>query len=512
MIRYLITSALVLGCLTVFSQDVLYLTNGADVSITSGATITVQGGINAVNGSSILNNGVLYLTNNSTSNQSNWTDGNTSGVFASGSNGMVTFQSSNGHIITGNTIFPSITLEASGGATIGNDISIANNLLLKNGKFNTGTYKIIMANNISNAVQADVSNNNYTNSWVNGNLQRSITANTGLYDFPVGNNSQGNLLQFLNNNITGASSLTASFGPKPGSDAGLIVTENGTPYTMVNNGGVWYLEAAPAATAGNYALQLYFTGFVGLSDNQFGILRRNDASSNASDWIVPEGSALEPSNGAGRKVSDGYARRKNMTTFSQLGIGMTAIALPVTLLNFFAARENKTSVKLDWSTASEINNKGFKIERRFENESQFSYKDFVASKANGGNSQLILNYTYLDMNAFAGVTYYRIQQVDIDGRSVYSAIKAVNGTGGTTVNVTLMPNPNRGQFTILMTGVNTSHQAFISDMNGKVLRQLLVQPQQQVNVSKLPAATYVLTIIDAFEKGKNFSEKIIIIK
>ncbi|MEO6868957.1 MAG: hypothetical protein ABI168_04890, partial [Ginsengibacter sp.] len=60
MIRYFITSALALVSLAAHSQDVLYLTNGSSLSITSGATVTVQGGINANNGSSILNNGVIY--------------------------------------------------------------------------------------------------------------------------------------------------------------------------------------------------------------------------------------------------------------------------------------------------------------------------------------------------------------------------------------------------------------------------------------------------------------------
>ncbi|HEV8081936.1 MAG TPA: T9SS type A sorting domain-containing protein [Chitinophagaceae bacterium] len=513
MIRLLITSALAIVSLLACSQDVLYLSNGSNVTITSGASITVRGGINAANGSSVLNNGNLYVTNNSIANQSNWSDANTAGVFTTGSAGMVYFQSANGHIISGNTVFPSVTLDAAGGATISNDISIANNLLLKTGKLNTGNYKLNVLNNASNAVQADAANTNYSNSWVNGKMQRNITVNTDSYDFPVGNTSQSNLLQFDNNNITGPSSLAASFGPKPGTDAGLMVTENGTPYIAVNNGGVWYLNADASATGGNYALQLYFNGFTGLADSQFGILRRPDASSNAADWIVPAGSALEPLNGAGRKVSDGYARRKNITTFSQLGIGMTTTTLPVQLLNFYAVRDNKTSVTLDWSTAGEINNKGFEIERRFENENQFAYDGFEASKAIGGNSQTLLTYTYHDLNSFSGITYYRIKQIDIDNRFVYSAIKAVKGLdNNTTVDVTIMPNPNRGQFKILISGVSQSHQAFITDITGKIIKQLNVQPLQEVNVQELPAATYILTIKDVFGKGENFKEKIIIIR
>jgi hypothetical protein len=396
--------------------------------------------------------------------------------------------------------------------TLATDISIANSLILRNGKFRTAGSKLIVLNESANAVRADATNTNYANSWVNGNLQRNIATNTDAYDFPVGNSAHSNLLQFLNNNVVGTSTLIASFGPKPGNDAGLIVTENGTPYTMVNDAGVWYLTGDITATSGNYALQLYFNGFTGLTDNQFGILRRAGASSNAADWIVPAGSAVEPTDGAGRKVTDGYARRENITTFSQLGIGMTTIALPVSLLSFFASRENKFSVKLEWSTATELNNKGFEIERRYEYNNQFSYQGFEASKGIGGNSQRILNYTYTNMNAFSGVTYYRIKQLDIDNHSVYSAIKAVNGTGGAAVDVTITPNPNRGQFAILISGSNRSLRAFISDINGKVIKELLVQPQHEVNVGELPAATYVLTIIDAFGKGKNFREKIVIVR
>lgn len=215
------------------------------------------------------------------------------------------------------------------------------------------------------------------------------------------------MLQFINNNVSGLLFLTASFGPKPGTDTGLIVTENGASYTNINDGGVWYLDANAAVSNGNYALQLYLNGFIGLTDNQFGILRRPNASNNAADWVVPTGSTLEPVSGAGRKVIDGYAKRNNITTFSQFGIGMTSEALPVTLLNFFAVRKNMASVKLNWSTATETNNKGFEIERRLDNENQFSLRDFVSSKATNGNSQLILKYLYNDINPFSGVTYYR---------------------------------------------------------------------------------------------------------
>lgn len=512
MSRYIILAIISLFSYPVFSQDVLYLSGGAQLTITSGATMTIQGGVNAAIGSSILNNGNLILKDNSITGQSDWTDGNTSGVFDGGSIGSVSFEGAQDHTITGNTIFPSLAIDGSEGVTLANDISVSNSILLKNGELNTAEHQVIVESYAANAVQADASNTNYTNSWINGNLQRSITANTGTYDFPVGNNTRGNLLQFVNNNVTGSSTLTASFGDKSGTDAGLAVTENGTPYTSVSDGGVWYLNADAAVAGGNYALQLYFNGFTGLADNQFGILRRANGSSDAADWTVPAGSALESLNGDGRKVSDGYARRKNISTFSQLGIGMTAGVLPVTLLNFLATRENETSVRLAWKTASETNNKGFEIERRLGNETEFTYNGFEASKAAGGNSQSQLQYTYRDGNSFAGITYYRIKQVDLDNHYAYTGIKAVKGLSSTMVDISIMPNPNIGQFKILITGVTQSYRAFITDVNGKVMKQLTVQPKQDVNVQGLSPATYILTIKDVFGSGKNFSEKIIIVR
>jgi hypothetical protein len=244
----------------------------------------------------------------------------------------------------------------------------------------------------------------------------------------------------------------------------------------------------------------------------FGILRRPDASSNAADWIVPPGSSLEAINGTGRKVGDGYARRINISTFSQLGIGISSGApLPVHLVNFFALRENKDWVKLDWTTATEINNRGFEVERRFEFENQFGSIHFEPTKASGGNSQSLLSYGYRNLNGFSGVSYYRLKQVDIDNHFIYSLIRAVKGIDGTSVNVTIMPNPNSGQFKILINGVTNVHDAIITDINGRVIKQFKVQPQQEVNVQGLPAASYILTIKDVFGKGENFSEKIVIL-
>ena len=319
MIKILVSLIFFTVVLKASAQQVLQINNGAVITIPNGAQLTLQGGITLENGASLVNNGTVRLQNNPLANVSDWIDNSASGVLTG--TGSVIFNSINNHNFSGHTNFFDLQMNA-GGLSLSNDLIISNLLHLTNGKINTSTNQVFLNNNNSSSLLNDVSNAGYVNSWINGNFRRLIATNAGIYDFPVGGDARCNLLQFVNNNVAGTNYLTASFGPKPGSDAGLNVVENAALYTSINNGGIWYLVPDAAPTGGSYTLQLYFNGFTGLVDNQFGILRRPDASANGADWIIPVGSSLEPLNGLGRNVSDGFARRINISDFSQLGIGM----------------------------------------------------------------------------------------------------------------------------------------------------------------------------------------------
>src|SRR4030095_16964445 len=306
-------------------QEAIKIQSGGSLTIQGGADLHLQGGITLDNGSSLVSNGNLFLKNNILSNISNWTDNSIAGALSG--TGIVIFNSTSPQQFTGLTNFYTVYINTAQ-LSLNNDFNISSLLRLINGKINTSNYVVVLANNAAASLENDISNANYANSWINGFLRRAITTNTSSYDFPVGNADRSNLLKFINNNITGPANLTASFGPKAGSDAGLNVIENGNTYTAINNGGVWKLIPNTASTGGNYALHLYFNGFTGLLDNLFGILRRPDASTSAADWVVPTGSLLEALNGTGRKVSDGFARRYNISDFSQLGIGQFDLPVP----------------------------------------------------------------------------------------------------------------------------------------------------------------------------------------
>jgi hypothetical protein len=98
--------------------------------------------------------------------------------------------------------------------------------------------------------------------------------------------------------------------------------------------------------------------------------------------------------------------------------------LPITLLSFNAEpAENKVDVT--WTTALEINNDYFTVEKSADG------TDFTSiGTVNGaGNSSVTLSYYYPDHNPVYGVSYYRLKQTDFDGQFSYSPIVMVNYSG-----------------------------------------------------------------------------------
>lgn len=109
-------------------------------------------------------------------------------------------------------------------------------------------------------------------------------------------------------------------------------------------------------------------------------------------------------------------------------------------LSKFTANANSVDISLDWATQSEVNNAGFEIERSIDGK-EFSKIGFVG--ADEANSNREKEYAYTDRDVVANVTYYyRLKQVDIDGRFEYSGIVNATIAGNTTTSVSdFYPNP-----------------------------------------------------------------------
>jgi hypothetical protein len=89
----------------------------------------------------------------------------------------------------------------------------------------------------------------------------------------------------------------------------------------------------------------------------------------------------------------------------------------------FVGNANENSVVLNWSTASEKNNHGFQVEKKFGND--FAAIGFVNGKGTTTQTQ---NYSFVDKNVSIGKAEYRLKQVDFDGSSTYSKVVEVEIT------------------------------------------------------------------------------------
>ena len=184
------------------------------------------------------------------------------------------------------------------------------------------------------------------------------------------------------------------------------------------------------------------------------------------------------------------------------------IGLPVDFKSFTATR-SRSNVVLKWETSTEINNDGFVIQRNIGG----TWQDitFVRSQAPGGTSTSDLSYSYVDFNNTKGITQYRLRQVDFDGQSKLSDIRAVRGEGqiGKTI---IFPNPsNTGNIVIVFEDANVRRDISVIDMSGKIIKQWRNVTNNNLQVENLPLGVFSVRIF-APETGEQVVEKVVVNK
>ena len=109
---------------------------------------------------------------------------------------------------------------------------------------------------------------------------------------------------------------------------------------------------------------------------------------------------------------------------------------PVEFIDF-TAQQKGNGISLNWSTAQEINNSYFNVQRSADGNTDWSN---IANVTGAGNSQTVKNYSAFDANPLSGMNYYRIQQVDFNGNSKYSNTVSVRSNLDNT-SVSVLANP-----------------------------------------------------------------------
>ncbi len=184
--------------------------------------------------------------------------------------------------------------------------------------------------------------------------------------------------------------------------------------------------------------------------------------------------------------------------------------LPIELLSFNAIAKDR-KVEITWTTASEINNDFYTIERTKDG---LSFET-VSTIDGAGNSTTLIDYFDTDYSPYEGISYYRLKQTDFNGTFSYSNLIPVNyyfGDDGFTV----YPNPTtiEAQLTLDLTGLKDQEVlVVVRDVQGKEFYSkvnLISENNQLIALdleNRLVAGVYVVV---ASSSNKIYSQKLIV--
>ncbi len=226
-------------------------------------------------------------------------------------------------------------------------------------------------------------------------------------------------------------------------------------------------------------------------------------------WENLGGAGIDAGSGTGSISATIKPGSLSPVTFGSVG-GVNP--LPVELVSFIAEELNG-DVLLDWTTASEIDNDFFEIQR------SENGKDFEAIGTVEGNGTVneLMNYDFTDTNPLFGVSYYRLRQVDFDGAFEYSRVVSVNVTGeDNQISASVYPNPTVTddiRLSVRTTNTENKIKVKLYDMFGKVYMSEVYEPsyfstdRKVIPNESLDSGLYIFIIEQA---GQKFTKKVIV--
>ena len=165
----------------------------------------------------------------------------------------------------------------------------------------------------------------------------------------------------------------------------------------------------------------------------------------------------------------------------------TLITLPIGTTAFTAQPQQHT-VDLQWATAAQQNSRSFTVERSKDGSNWTSIGQVTATANNPDPTE----YNYVDRQPLTGANYYRLQEFDDDGSSIYSPVRNVN-FAGTAITTSWYPNPTHDRLTI---STNSNLRSItLTTLDGQTLQSFEgFASGQSIDMSRYPFGIYFLVI------------------
>lgn len=373
-----------------------------------------------------------------------------------------------------------LEINNSAGLQLGGNVTVESTLILTNGTITTGSYQLLLNSNAT----ASPSSGSAT-SFISGKLYK-VVPTTGGFTFPIGKGALWRPASVSGLSAAG-DTWDAEYFYSPATSEALV--NNLTPVApilTVAQGEYW--KISDGAAIGR-------TAKIGLSWGTESDVSATLAQREALQVVVWNDGLTRWDNYGGTNFSAGHTQASgtfnssSSISFSEnivtLGSTEAANPLPVDLISFAGVNQNGFN-KLDWKTASELNNDYFELQRSNTGE------EFLAvTKIQGkGTTNDLTAYTFVDEQPYAGKNYYRLKQVDFNGNFEYSNIILVTNDVEDVFNISVFPNPASKEASITirtLKGDEYEATVHITDMTGRTLTSYVIHGEgsfeQQVDVS-----------------------------
>lgn len=186
-------------------------------------------------------------------------------------------------------------------------------------------------------------------------------------------------------------------------------------------------------------------------------------------------------------------------------LGFMPTMLLTVKLESFTAEQTHSGVLLKWSTSAEISNDYFAVERSYNGT---SWTGIAIIKGNG-STQSVSSYQYADMNANSAIVYYRLKQVDFDGASEFSVVRAVNGSASTGSKIYAF---NKNIFIEPAKEIKTAVNVMVMTAGGQLMlkQQYSATDKIAINLAALNTGTNLVMVNISNSNGLNQTSKILL--
>lgn len=376
-----------------------------------------------------------------------------------------------------NESFYRLTVEKPGGSLLlYNTINIANRMTFQSGIVKPQDGNMVIFNDGATQSGASVA------SYIAGTVRKAGNQD---FVFPVGDTAiYAPIGIFSLSNAAGSTVFSATYHSLPAPNPDKLER----PISKVSLREYWNLERI--SDNGNNAscrVRLYW-----MDQNRSGI-------QDPLDLVVAHynnSSSVWENLGSVNLTSNSLSSSLNVSNFSPFTIAsITPDGLPVELVYFSGAASEEGNL-LTWKTVTEHNNDYFLVEESIDGK---NWK--VCGKAPGNGTHTgLLSYTFLDKQPYPGVNYYRLKQVDFDGKYNYSDVISVNNTSVESLMVDVAPNPASSNAILsYSTSAVNPVKITVANLQGKPLLSDVMYPvngsnKLNLDLSTLPYGMYLVIV------------------